>query len=84
MNPIHHPSNNSVLAPPPGMTPEQCAPLPITRVLYSDQTPAVVSFWQPSAEQLALLNAGKPVWLSILGRTHPPPAIGVEGDGRLD
>lgn len=84
MRPTQHPSNNDVLRAPPGATVEQCRPLPITRVMYGDPgVPGVVSYWQPSAEQLRLLNAGRPVWLSVLGVTHPPMAIGVDGDGRL-
>lgn len=87
MRHVHHPSNNAELAPPPGMTADECQPLPITRILYDQagggEIPACVSFWQPSPEQLALLNASRPVWLSVLGLAHPPLCIGVEGDGRL-
>lgn len=84
MQPIQHPTNNDVLAAPPGVSADECRALYITRLLYQpSNTPAVVSYWQPSAEQLRLLNAGKPVWLSIIGYTHPPLAIGVDGDGRL-
>lgn len=82
MRPTQHPSNNDVLRAPSGATVDECRPLPITRLFYG-ATPAVVSYWQPTAEQLALLAAGKPVWLSVLGHTHPPLAIGVDGDGRL-
>lgn len=88
MKHVAHPSNNATLAPPAGMTPDQCQPLPITRVRYTQldggDIPACVSYWQPSPEQLALLNAGRPVWLSVLGMTHPPLCLGVDGDGRLD
>lgn len=89
MRPIQHPTSNDVLAPPPGASREECQPLFITRIVYehpfdsSRTAPGVVSYWQPSPEQLALLNAGAPVWLSAMGMTHPPVAIGVEGDGRL-
>lgn len=87
MNHIPHPSNNAELAPPAGMTPDQCLPLPITRIVYDQagggDIPACVSFWKPTPQQLALLNAGRPVWLSVLGHTHPPLCIGVDGDGRL-
>ena len=87
MRPTQHPSNNDVLRAPPGVSHEECVPLAITRVLYAnpggEPHPGVVSYWQPSAEQLALLNAGKPVWLSVWGMTHPPLALGVDGDGRL-
>lgn len=82
MRPTQHPSNNDVLQAPSGATVDECRPLPITRVRYGD-VPGMVSYWQPTAEQLALLAAGKPVWLSVLGHTHPPLAIGVDGDGRL-
>lgn len=83
MNPTQHPSNNDVLRPPAGASVDECRALPITRVVYGETTPAVISYWKPSAEQLRLLNTGAPVWLSVLGMTHPPMAIGVDGDGRL-
>lgn len=85
MRHTQHPSNNDVLAAPPGVSDSDCRPLPITRVTYSTldagQFDGVVSFWQPSARELELLNSGKPVRLSTLGRTHPPVALGVDGDG---
>lgn len=81
MRPVQHPSNNDVLRAPPGASVEQCRPLPITRVRYEPSGwPAVVSFWQPSAAQLQLLAQGKPIRLSVIGHTHPPMAIGVDGD----
>jgi hypothetical protein len=89
MNPIQHPSNNDVLRPTEGSTRDDCRALPITRVAYphpwltGKTMPGVLSFWLPTPEQLALLNAGKPLFLSFMGHTHPPVAIGVEGDGRL-
>ena len=89
MRPIQHPSNNDVLGAPQGMSAEQCASLPITRVLHQHphnsnmNTPAVISFWQPTREQMLLIAAGQPVWLHFLGTTHPPVAVGVEGDGRI-
>lgn len=87
MRPTQHPTSNDVLRAPPGVSHEDCAPLFITRVRYAlpdgEAMPGVVSYWQPSAEQLALLNEGKPVWLSCWGMTHPPVALGVDGDGRL-
>lgn len=83
MRSSQHPSNNDVLRPPAGMDNGQCRPLAITRVQYSCGTPGVISFWQPSPEQLARLNAGKPVALSVLGRTHPPVSLHVDGDPEL-
>lgn len=84
MKPHQHPSNNDVLAPPPGASADECQALPITRVVFHPSgLPAVVSYWMPTPEQLQLLNEGKAVWLSAWGRTHPPVALGVDGDGRL-
>lgn len=84
MRPVQHPSNNDVLGAPKGATPDQCSALPITRIRYQPSgVPAIVSYWQPTAEQLQLLNQGKPIWLSLWGSTMPPASIGVDGDGRL-
>lgn len=38
---------------------------------------AVASFWQPSPEELAALNAGGLVWLSVLGPAMPPVKLEV-------
>ena len=84
MTPHQHPSNNDVLAPPRGATPEECRALAVTRVVFvADRLQGVVSYWLPTAAELHLLNAGKAVRLSVLGRTHPPLAVGVDGDGLL-
>ena len=79
MRPVQHPSNNAVLSPPPGMTPEQCQPLPITRVLFDSGFPGVWSYWQPSDAERAAIAAGAPVRLSAIGNTHPPVSLHVDG-----
>lgn len=79
MNPVQHPSNNDVLAAPPGVPIDECRPLYITRVRFTNGTPAVWSYWQPSQAERALIAAGAPVRLSILGNTHPPLHISVDG-----
>lgn len=38
-----------------------------------------MSEWYPSAEELALLNAGQPVRTHIVGRALPPQAVWVRG-----
>jgi hypothetical protein len=77
-----HPSNNDVLGAPRGMAADECVALPITRILYQDPPmDGVVSFWKPTVAELQLLNDGHAVRLSILGRTHPPLYVGVDGDG---
>ena len=83
MNKIQHPSNNSVLGAPKGMSIEDCVALPITRIQYADGTLAVSSYWQPTEVELALLRQGKSVRITILGITHSPIILGVDGDGVL-
>lgn len=79
MNKIQHPSNNAVLGAPPGwdQTELSCGALPITRTLVEGK-PAVVSYWRPTADELAALNAGGSVALWLLGYTIPPVAIEVD------
>ncbi len=80
MKRTQHPTNNAVLGAPPRISIENCTALPITRVVFQDGDQACVSFWSPSAEELTLLNAGRPVRLCVLGTTHAPLSIGVDGD----
>ena len=79
MKPIQHPSNNDVLGAPPGVSIEECRPLPITRVKFDNGIPAVWSFWQPSEAERERIAAGAPVRFSVYGLTHPPIHIGVDG-----
>lgn len=83
MNRHQHRSNNTVLRAPPGVPHEECFALPITRLQYADGERAVASYWMPTPTELALLNAGRAVRLSVMGDTHPPLYIGVDGDGTL-
>jgi hypothetical protein len=79
MRPTQHPSNNDVLAAPPGVPIEQCAPLAITRVTYSDGVPGVWSYWRLTDEERAAIAAGALVRVAAIGRTHPPLHLGVDG-----
>lgn len=38
----------------------------------------IATYWRPDAEALAMLNAGFPVKLSVLGSGMPPVAVEVE------
>lgn len=78
MNRIQHPSNNAVLGAPAGWDQGElpCGALPITRA-ECNGIPVVGSYWMPSAEELALLNAGHPLALWVVGRTMPPVSVEV-------
>lgn len=79
MNRTQHPSNNAVLGAPIGWDQKDlpCGALPITRTMCEGK-PAVASFWKPTAEELAALNAGGSVVLWVIGETMPPVALCVE------
>ena len=82
MNKHQHPSNNDVLGAPKGWDQGAlpCSALPITRIIYECEggQQGVMSFWKPTAEELAVLNAGGSVVLSVLGVTMPPVQLSVD------
>lgn len=83
MNRVQHPSNNAVLAAPPGAKADEVTAIAVTHVVYADGVQAVLSFWQPTTEELRLLNLGRPVRFGIFGTTHAPVYLGVDGDGLM-
>lgn len=82
MNKVQHPSNNRVLGAPEGWDQGAlpCSALAITDIDW-EGVPAIVSFWAPTVEELALLNAGHSVALSVCGRTMPPVSLFVGSKG---
>jgi len=79
MDRTQHPTNNAVLGAPQGWDQKDvpCGALAITRTEMGGM-PAVVSFWKPTADELAALNAGQSVALWVCGSTMPPVALSVE------
>jgi hypothetical protein len=79
MNRVQHPSNNAVLGAPSGWDQKElpCSALPITRT-ECEGLPVVVSFWRPTADELAALNAGQVIALAVIGSTMPPVSLSVE------
>lgn len=77
MTPRQHATSTRVLAPPKGMGPDECQPLPITDT-NALGGPACASFWYPSDAELELLNQGRGVCIVIPGTTHPPVMVGVD------
>lgn len=76
MKPVNHPSNTRTLGAPAGW---DQSTLPVEPLGITDQVlegvPCMWSFWQPDADELAALNAGGAVVLSIVGRNMPPAAL---------
>ncbi len=74
MNPVHHVSNNMLLGPPTGVSDDDCLTLPATMLIDGTQVPphyTIQSYWKPTHEELAKLNANGTVILSVIGQQHP-------------
>jgi hypothetical protein len=68
-----------VLGAPFGWTPETsgpCGALAIRDGMNGDM-PNMMSSWEPTPEELAALNAGAKVELSVIGSGHPPVWVSV-------
>lgn len=64
--PIHKPAD---------MTDEQCGSLEIIQGEDVEGIPYFMSCWQPSKEDKEAIASGRPIWLKVCGRGHPPVAI---------
>lgn len=51
--------------------------LPLRDVVFDDGTPAMLTAWTPTPDELAALNAGANVILTVLGTAHPPVLLTV-------
>lgn len=79
MNHIKHDACNDVLGAPPGEE-AHCEALHIQRAVTSyveDAAHCVCSFWKPTQQELALLNANGCVRFLVVGVNHPPIAVDV-------
>lgn len=75
MNPTPIPGANRVFQPPRNWDVERqgpCDPLPVL-----DTGEYFQSAWTPESHELACLNAGAPVVVTIWGRALPPHSVGV-------
>ncbi len=73
-----------MLSPPKHSPDGECKALSVTGITYSDGTPALISHWEPTAEELMLIALGAPIRIATLGKTQAPMKIGVAGDGEME
>lgn len=69
------------LGAPEGWNPDadgDCAHLAIQDTQLDGGTPVMVSAWEPTPAEIAALNEGKPVYLQIVGTSHPPVMVWVQ------
>lgn len=70
MQPVNTTMTTDYLRAPPGLS-----GIPRLPIVFDGR--AAASFWQPSSEELAALNAGGLVWLSVLSTVMPPVRLEV-------
>jgi hypothetical protein len=75
MHPITFEGVNTSLAKPTDMTDEQCSPLPAEKNVDNGGFDYFLTAWMPNKEDLEALNAGKPLFLKVIGLGHPPVAL---------
>jgi hypothetical protein len=74
---VSHSSNNMLLGAPKDMP--NCETVPATMMTDAPEGQVIITtFWQPTPEELELINEGKKITLYVWGISHPPVAIGVE------
>jgi hypothetical protein len=76
---IQHPSNNTIFGAPKGVPAEECSALPVTKGYDGNGRPTIRSYWRPDAQELAAINAGKPIILELWGTTLVPILLLVDG-----
>lgn len=54
-----------------------CGGLPIRDEPHRPGVPAMVSAWFPTPDEMARLQSGAPLYLTVLGEVHPPVAMAV-------
>jgi hypothetical protein len=77
MTPSAFTEDNTVLNPPPGMTPEQVNVLSVFRGENHKGVPVVVSNWKLTKEEFEEILVTKTVWLTVMGTTMPPVYLSV-------
>lgn len=79
MRPTQHPSNTRVIGAPKGwdQASQPCQALAVTDQVV-EGVPALVSFWQPTPDEVKVLAAGGTVALWVFGGGMPPVGIEVE------
>ncbi len=73
MTPVSFPQVNALLNAPVGQP--DVAQLPVARTCHDDGTPAIISCFELSDDELADLVKTKRLWVGIMGHSMPPIAL---------
>lgn len=83
MNPVRHPTTNIELGKPKDWNEErqgQCMMLPATVSFaqHNEDPPMFETYWEPTPEEIAMLEVGGKVRLVVYGAKHPPVWVDVQ------
>lgn len=73
--PIKFEGVNTELQKPDDMTDEQCIGLPAERGTDGEGFDYYLTAWMPNKEDVEAVMAGRPIFLKVIGKTHPPVAL---------
>ena len=72
MVPTSFPESTRALSKPADMTDDECDPLCVADVLYSNGVHGILSCWKMTKEELEEVNRTGRVWLVVVGSVMPP------------
>ena len=75
MLPIDFDGANLTLEKPASMTDEQCTSIRAFKGMDEENSPFILTIWQPSKEDIEAINAGRPICLKTFGHFFPPVAL---------
>lgn len=78
MMPVDFKEANFTFLKPKGMTDDECGDLRVFLGKYPDETPCIISKWRPNKEDIEAINAGQPIWVSVIGTQTPPISLFTE------
>lgn len=52
-----------------------CGGLPVRDEMFAPDLPAMTSAWFPTPEEIDAMQRGAPIYLRVIGRTHPPVSV---------
>lgn len=83
MDVVHHPTNNFLLGPPNDGSMPDCKTIPATLLVEAGQPQVIVTYWEPSPEEVHAIRNGGKIKLFTWGG-FPPTAMQVEGAEHAD
>lgn len=83
MNPVKTATSTGDLAPPPGVSDEECGHLPYRYAPQPDGSTVFASVWELTSEERGRIAAGANIELEVWAFTHPPVSLAATDEKAL-